>query len=136
LKLGLIFVVFGLFVLVFLLFDGDLDFGSRYQVLQAVPSSQEKIAFEIERTDKQALNGPRYAIVVMDHVPSTLELRRALISFWQRGSFALADPRVRITWSGPNRLTLTTDAPATSPDWLLHQAHRIGDTVIRYSGRP
>jgi hypothetical protein len=54
---GLVVSVLGL--LVFLLFDGDLDFGGHYEVLQTVPYSQGKIAYEIERWDNQALNGPR-----------------------------------------------------------------------------
>jgi hypothetical protein len=117
-------------------FDGDLDFGGHYEVLQTVPYSNGKIAFEIERWDNQALNGPWYAVIVDDHVPSTFELRRALISFWQRRSFRLADPSVSIIWSGPNRLTLSTNAPNTSPAWVMGQPHRIGDVVVEYSVRP
>jgi hypothetical protein len=136
LTLILISAVLGLSLFVFLLFDGDLDFGGHYEVLQTVPYSKGKIAFEIERTDNQALSGPRYAVVVVDRTPSIFELRRALISFWWRRSFELADQNVNITWSGPNLLTLTTDAPGTSPDWVLNQSHRIGHVVVRYSGRP
>jgi hypothetical protein len=97
--LSLIFAVLGLFV--FLLFDGDLDFGGHYEVLQAVPYSKGRIALEIERWDNQALNGPRYAVIIDDHMPSTFELRRAIISFGQRRSFELADQSVSIIWSGP-----------------------------------
>ena len=132
--LSLIFAVLGLWVL--LNFDGDLDFGGHYAVLQTVPYSNGKIAFEIERWDNQALSGPRYAVIIDDHLPSTFELRRALISFWQRRSFELADQSVSITWSGPNLLTLSTDAPNTSPDWVINQKHRIGDVAIRYTGHP
>ena len=132
--LGLIFAVLGLFG--FLLFDGDLDFGGHYAVLQTVPYSQAKTAFEIERWDDQALSGPRYSVIIDDHRPSTFELRRAIISFWQRRSFQLADQNVSITWAGPNLITLTTDAPNTSPDWVTDQPHRIGDVVVQYSGRP
>jgi hypothetical protein len=132
--LSLIFAVPALWVL--LNFDGDLDFGGHYEVLQTVPYPNGKIAFEIERWDNQALSGNRYAVIVDDHVPSTFELRRALISFWQRRSFELADQRVSIIWSGPNQLTLSTDAPDTSPDWLVNQSHRIGDVVVKYAGRP
>lgn len=132
LGLGLIVSVLGLSV--FLLFDGDLDLGGHYEVLQRVPYSQGKIAFEIERWDNQALSGPRYAIIVDDHTPSTFELRRAIISFWQRRSFELADRNVNITWAGPNLLILTTDAPATRPGWVLNRSHRIGDVVVQYSG--
>jgi hypothetical protein len=132
--LGLIFTVLGLWVL--LNFDGDLDFGGHYEVLQTVPYPNGKIAFEIERWDNQALSGPRYAVIVDDHTPSTSELRRAIISFWQRRSFALANPSVSIFWSGPNQITLSTDAPNTSPEWVTNQPHRIGDVVVEYSGRP
>jgi hypothetical protein len=83
-----------------------------------------------------AMDGPRYAVIVDDHVPSTFELRRALISFWQRRSFELADPAVSISWSGPNQLNLNTGAPNTSLDWVTNQSHRIGDVTVRYSGRP
>jgi hypothetical protein len=133
--LGAIVGVLGCWVL--LNFDGDLDFGGHYELLQTVPSSSgAKIAFEIKRWDNAAMDGPRYAVIVDDHVPSTFELRRALISFWQRRSFGLADPAVRISWSGPNQLNLNTDAPNTSPDWVTNQSHRIGDVTVRYSGRP
>jgi hypothetical protein len=131
---GLIFALLGSWVL--LNFDGDLDFGGHYEVLQTVPSSTGKIALEIERRDNAAMDGTRYAVIVVDHAPSTFELRRALISFWQRRSFGLADPTVSISWSGPNQLTLNTDAPNTSPDWVTNQSHRIGDVIVRYSGRP
>jgi hypothetical protein len=132
--LGLFFTVLG--SLVFLLFDGDLDFGGHYKVLQTAPYSKAKIAFEIERWDHEALSGPRYAVIVDDHLPSTFELRPAIISFWQRRSFELADHNISISWSGPNVLTLSTDAPNTSPDWVMNQPHRIGDVVVQYSGRP
>jgi hypothetical protein len=132
--LGLFFAVLGLFIL--LDFDGDLDFGGHYKILQTVAYSKGKIAFEIERWDNQALNGPRYAVIIDDHTPSTFELRRAIISFWQRRSFELANESVSITWSGPNLLTLSTDAPNTSPGWVMSQSHRIGDVVIQYTGRP
>jgi hypothetical protein len=131
---SLIFAVPGL--VGFLLFDGDLDFGGHYEVLQTVPYSKGKVAFEIERWDNQAMSGARYAVIIDDHVPSTFELRRAIISFWQRRSFELADQNVRIAWSGSNMLTLTTDAPNTSPDWVMNQPHRIGDVLVQYSGRP
>jgi hypothetical protein len=131
---SLTFAVLGLWVL--LNFDGDLDFGGHYEVLQTVPHSNGKIAFEIERWDNGALNGPWYAVIVDDHVPSTFELRHALISFWQRRSFRLAHQKVSIIWSAPNQLTLSTDAPNTSPDWVMNQSHRIGDVVVEYSGRP
>ena len=132
--LGFIFAVLALFG--FLLFDGDLDFGGHDAILQEVPYSGAKIAFEIERWDNQALSGPRYAVIIDDHRPSTFELRRAIISFWQRRGFELADQNVSITWAGPNLLTLTTDAPNTSPGWITDQSHRIGDVVVQYSGRP
>lgn len=135
LSIGLLFFAL-LGALGFLLFDGDLDFGGQYTVLQRVPSAHGKTAFEIVRTDHQALSGPRYAIIVDDHEPSNFELRRALISFWQRRSFELANQKVSIVWSEPNLLILTTDAPDTSPEWLINQSHRIGDVVIQYSGRP
>ena len=123
-------------LLVFLLFDGDLDTGGHYEVLQTVSYSKGRVAFEIERWDNQALSGPRYAVIIDDHTPSTIELRRAIISFWQRRSFVLANPSVSINWSGPNLLTLTTTAPGSSPDWVVNQSHRIGDVVVQYSGRP
>ena|ERR1035441_7406249 len=132
--LSWIFAALGLFVL--LDFDGDLDFGGHYDILQTVPNSKGKIAFEIERWDNQALSGARYAVIVDDHVPSTFELRRAIISFWQRRSFELADQSVSIIWSGPNLLTLSTDAPNTDPDWVMNQSHRIGNVVVQYTGRP
>ena len=134
LVLSLIVSLFGLWVL--LNFDGDLDFGGHYEVLQTVPYPNGSTAFEIKRSDNEALSGDRYAVMIDDHVPSTFELRRALISFWQRRSFRLADPRVSITWSGPDRLTLNTDAANTSPDWVINQPRRIGDVVIDYSGGP
>ena len=81
-------------LLVFLLFDGDLDTGGHYEVLQTVSYSKGRVAFEIERWDNQALSGPRYAVIIGDHTPSTIELRRAIISFWQRRSFVLANPSV------------------------------------------
>jgi hypothetical protein len=129
-----IFAVLGLWVL--LNFDGDLDFGGNYEVLQAVPGSNGKTAFEIRRWDTQALNGDWYAVIIDDHVPSTFELRRALISFWQRRSFRLADQNVTIIWSGPNRLSLRTEAPHSGDDWVVNQPRRIGNVVVDYSGRP
>jgi hypothetical protein len=129
-------VVVGLSLLVFLFFDGHLEFRGHYEVLQILPYSKEKVAFEIERSDNQALSGPRYAVVVSDHTPSTPELRRALISFWWRRNFGLADRSVNIIWSAPNLLTLATRAPGTSPDWIINQSHRIGKVVVQYSGRP
>jgi hypothetical protein len=134
LLLGLPFAALGLFIM--LDFDGDLDFGGHHEVLKAVPYSEGQIAFEIERWDNQALNGPRYAVIIDDHIPSTFELRRAIISFWQRRSFELANENVSMAWSGPNLLTLGTDAPNTSPDWVMNQPHRIGNVVIQYTGRP
>jgi hypothetical protein len=55
-----------------LLFDGDLDFGGHYRILQANSNSDGKTAFEIERSDDQALSGLRYAVVVADHTPRML----------------------------------------------------------------
>jgi hypothetical protein len=137
-KIGLIsvFVIAAIGFYGFLLFDGDLDFDGHYEILQAIPYSRTKIAFEIERMDHQAMNGPRYAVVVDDHTPTTVELRRAIISFWRHRSFELANPGVSIIWAGPNLLTLTTNVPETRPDWVMNQSHRLGSVVVKYTGQP
>jgi len=120
----------------FLLFDGDLDFAGHYEILQAVSYSPHRVAFEIQRTDDQALNGPRYAVLVSDHTPTKIEMKHAIISFWRHRSFTLADQRVSIKWAGPYLLNLTTTAPETNPDWLVKQIHQLGDVRVRYSGQP
>lgn len=120
----------------FLLFDGDLDSDGHYEILQTVAYSPDRVAFEIQRTDHQALNGPRYAVLIDDHTPTTIEMRHAIISFWRHRSFTLADQSVSIKWAGPNVLTLTTTAVGTRPEWVLNQRHQIGDVTVRYSGHP
>jgi hypothetical protein len=132
--LGVILVV--LVVSGFLLFDGDLDFGGHYEILQTVPYSPDRVAFEIQRTDDQALNGPRYAVLIDDHTPTTLEMKHAIISFWRHRSFTLAEKSISIEWAGPNMLSLTTTAAGTSPEWMLGQRRNIGDVIIKYSGQP
>lgn len=117
-------------------FDGDLDFGGRYVVLQAIPDTPGRIASEIQRTDDQALNGFRYAVLISDHTPTNLEMKHAIISFWRHKSFALADRSVSIKWAGPDVLTLTTTAAGTRPEWVLRQRRQIGDIAILYSGQP
>lgn len=134
LVISTISAVLGLWVL--LNFDGDLDFGGHYEVLQAVSGPNGKIAYEIRRWDSQASNGDWYAVITDDHVPSTVELRRVLISFWQRRSFRLSDQNVTIIWSGPSRISLSTDAPHSGDDWVVNQPRRIGDVVVDYSHRP
>jgi len=136
LMLVLVCAVLTVSLFVVLDFDGDLDFRGHYVILQKVPYSPEKIAFEVERWDDQALNGPRYAVIIDDHTPSRYELQQAMISFWRHRHFALADQNVRISWSGPNRLILETDVPNTSPDWVTGQTQHIADVVVHYSGRP
>jgi hypothetical protein len=118
-----------------LLFDGDLDFGGHYEILQSVPFSSNRIAFEIERTDGQALSGPRYSVLVSDHMPTRLEMKHSMISFW-RHTFSLADQRVSIRWKGPNLLNLTATTPGSSPDWVINQKHQIDDVTIIYAGQP
>ena len=137
-KLGLITSIFVIAILSAgaVLLDGDFDSGKYYSIIQTVPYSPARIAFEIKRTDNQALDGPRYAVLIDDHNPTTLEQRHALISFWRHRSFQLADPSVSIVWAGPNRITLTTEAPSTTPDWLMKQPKKIGDVVVTYNGRP
>lgn len=120
----------------FLLFDGDLDFGGHYEILQTVPYSPDKVAFEIQRTDNEALNGPRYAVLVDDHTPTILEMKHAIISYWRSRSFTLAEQSIIIKWAGPNVLTLTTTAAGTIPKWVVDQRRHIGDVTIRYSGQP
>ena len=132
--LGVILVV--LVVSGFLLFDGDLDFGGHYEILQAVPYSPDRVAFEIQRTDDQALNGPRYAVLIDDHTPTPLEMKHAIISFWRHRSFTLAEKSISIEWAGPNMLSLTTTAAGTRPEWMLGQRRHIGDVIIKYSGQP
>ena len=132
--LGMFLAVLGGFGVLF--FDGDLDFGGHYKILQTVPYSSDRAAFEIQRTDDQALDGNRYAILIDDHTPTTPEMRHAIISFWRHRSFTLADQSVSIKWAGPNVLTLTTTAAGTSPDWVLNQRHQAGDVTFRYFGRP
>ena len=119
-----------------LLFDGDLDFGGRYEILQTIPYTPGRIAFEIQRTDNQALNGPRYAVLIEDHTPTTLEMKHAMISFWRHRSFRLANQSIVMNWLGPNALTLTTTAAGTKPEWVLRQRRQIGDVAIEYSGQP
>ena len=120
----------------FFVFDGDLDLSGHYEILQSVYYSPLRVAFEIQRTDDQALNGPRYAVLISDHIPTTIEMKHAIISPWRHRSFTLADQRINIQWTGPHLLTLTTTAPETSPDWLLQQRHQVGDVTVRYSGQP
>src|SRR6185437_8275463 len=137
LKLGLISTAAGLLLFVLLDFDGDLDFGGHYEILQTVPCSKNKIAFEIYRWDNSPLDGPRFTVIVDDHTPSKFELRRAMISFTREHQrFDLADAQVSIIWTGLNQLSLIADAPNTTPDWLTAQDRRIGNVAVEYSGRP
>ena len=119
-----------------LLFDGDLDFGGRYTILQAVFYAPGRTAFEVQRTDDQALNGPRYAVLIGDHTPTDLDMKHAMISFWRHRSFSLADPSIVMKWTGPNVLALATTATGTNPEWVLSQSKQIGDVTIKYSGQP
>ena len=120
---GLILVVLGGFV--FLLFDGELDYGGQYEILQTVSYSPNRIAFEVQRTDNQALNGPRYAVLIRDHVPSTRDMKHAIISFWRNDSFSIEGPQVSIQWLGPNLLNLTATRPGSNPDWVVDQKHSM-----------
>jgi hypothetical protein len=118
---------------VYLLFHGYLDHG-RFEIKDAAWSSSTQVAVLGKRSDREALNGDQYFVVIGDHLPSVNELREA----YYRGDVIFRADRdcLALRWTSSQRLSITCVDHSIEPAQIAVEQHQKKNVTIVYDGIP
>jgi hypothetical protein len=122
--------VTSLVLVVHVWFHGYFDSG-KFEIKQAQWSPSKQVAMVAERSDKEALGGLEFYVLVGDHLFTPAELRHAHHS----NAVILRSPCncVTLHWEGPNRLTIKYDGSyPLLKDLITVQRQQIGNIAISY----
>ena len=115
--------------LIYFLFHGYFDVGL-FQVKQAVWFSPNQIAVVAERSDKEALGGLEYFVLIGDHVPSPAELKHALYS--DAPVFSAGDECLSLRWASQNNLVIECKGGVLAADHINRQKSQSGKILVSY----
>jgi len=123
-------VVISLTVVIYGLFHGYFDRG-KFEVKQMQWSSSKQVAMVVERSDKEALGGLEYYVLIGNHLFTPAELRHAYYS--NAVIFRSPCNCVTLHWEGPNRLIIRYDGSyAPLKDFITVQRQQIDNIAISY----
>jgi hypothetical protein len=111
------------------LFHGYFDHGS-YEIKQFQWSSANQVAIVAERSDRDALGGPEYFVLLERHLLTPAELRHAYYS--SAVVFNAASDCLTLHWEGPTRLTIACSGTTVDRNHINAQKKQIGDIEITY----
>ena len=113
----------------YLLFHGFFDKG-RFEIKQVQWSSSGHAAILAERSDREALGGLTYFVLIGDHAFSADELRRAYHS--KAPVFAAMATCLDLHWQGPNRLVVACNGSYLNQEYIEVERQRDGAISISY----
>lgn len=122
--------VAGLAIFAYLLFHGYLDPG-HFEIEQFQWSSANRVAMVVERSDREALGGLDYYVLIGNHLFTPVELRHAYHSNAVVFS-ALTGDYLTLHWDGPNRLIIRCNGPTVGRSDINAQKKRVGNIAISY----
>lgn len=116
-----------------LAFIGVLDSG-KFEIIQSQTVSQNHIAMLARRSDKTALSGDTYFVVIDSHLYSAKELKRAFYS--RRPVFVAGRAGLHIFSATPDVLTIECKGCGLTRDLIEKQRFSDDTIVVRYLGFP
>jgi hypothetical protein len=111
------------------LFHGYFDH-SQFEIKQFQWSSANQVAMVAERSDREALGGLEYYVLVGNHLFTPVELRHAYYS----GAvvFNASSDCLILHWDGPNRLTIGCNGSTVDRNHINVQRQRTGNVAVAY----
>lgn len=111
------------------LFHGYFDHG-QFGIKQFQWSSRNQVAMLAERSDREALGGLEFYVLIGNHLFTPDELRHAYYS--KAVVFNTSSDCLTLHWDNPNRLTIRCNGPAIERDKINDQKQQIGNITITY----
>ena len=116
--------------LLYALFHGYFDHG-QFEIKRFQWSSTNQVAMVAKRSDREALGGLDYFVLIGNHLFTPVELRHAYYSNAVVFS-ALSDDCLTLQWDGQNSLTITCNGSTIDRDHINAQRQKIGNISIAY----
>ncbi len=113
----------------YMLFHGYFDHGD-FEIKQFKWSSTNRVAMFAERSDREALGGLEYYVLIGDHLFTPAELRHAYYS--NAVVFNAASDCLTLRWDGQNRLIIGCNGSTVDKDHINAQRQQIGNIAISY----
>jgi len=111
------------------LFHGYFDHG-QFEIKQSQSSITNQVAMVAERSDREALGGLEYYVLIGDHVFTPVELRHAYYS--SAVAFSTSSDCLALRWDGPNRLIVRCNNSTVDKDHINAQRRQVGNISIAY----
>jgi hypothetical protein len=111
------------------LFHGYFDHGL-FDIKQFQWSSTNQVAMVAERSDRAALGGLEYYVLIGNHLFTPAELRHAYYS--NAVIFNTSSDCLTLQWDGQNKLTIRCNGPTIDRDHINAQRQRVGNITISY----
>jgi hypothetical protein len=115
--------------LTFALFHGYLDHG-QFEIKQVQWSSTNQVAMVAERSDREALGGLEYYVLIGNHVLTPTELRFAYYS--HDVAFSAADDCLSIRWIEARHLEVRCRDRSLDSGHINVRKRQVGDVEITY----
>jgi hypothetical protein len=120
-----IMLVFGIYGL----FRGYFD-GGTFEITQVQWSPSKQVAIVAERSDKQALGGLTYFVVIDNHVLSPHELKLAYHS--DAVVFDAMTACLNLHWESPSRLVVGCKGSYIDQEYINVEKWQSGEVAISY----
>jgi hypothetical protein len=111
------------------MFHGYFDHG-QFEIKQFQWSSTNQVAMVAERSDREALGGLEYYVLIGDHLFTPDELRHAYYS--NAVVFNTSSDCLTLRWNGQNKLTISCNGSTIDRDHINAQRQQIGNIAISY----
>jgi hypothetical protein len=108
---------------------GYFDHG-QFRVMQFEWSSTYRVAMLARRSDRQALGGLEYFVLIGDHVFTPAELRHAYYS--DAVVFNAASDCLTLHWDEPKRLAIRCSGSTIAKNDINVQRRQVGEVDVSY----
>jgi hypothetical protein len=112
------------------LFHGYFDHG-QFEIKRFQWSSANQVAMVAKRSDREALGGLDYFVLIGNQIFTPPELRHAYYSNAVVFS-ALTDDCLTLQWNGQNKLTIKCNGSTIDRSHINAQRQQIGNITISY----
>jgi len=115
------------------LFHGYFDRG-RFEIKETSLSPSSSVAMVARRSDREAMSGDQYFVVVGDHVFSASELRDAY--YGNQVIFRADSDCLSVAWKESHNLAITCQDGSIIRSHIAVQEHHIEDLAVTYINIP
>lgn len=122
-------LVVGLAITFYLLFRGYFDTG-KFEIKQVQWSTSKQVAVVAERSDRQALGGLTYFVLIGSHLFTPVELRHAYHS--NAVVFATANNCLTLRWKSLNRLVVSCSGAYLDQEYIDVEKRQWRSVAVSY----